>query len=52
MYQNSVKIPMGDWAEKRLKKLSETDMKRDESKVKRWIWKENSKLGRQKHGLS
>ena len=25
---------MGDWAEKRLKKLSETDMKRDESKVK------------------
>ena len=34
MYQNSVKIPMGDWAEKRLKKLSETDMKRDESKVK------------------
>ena len=34
MYQDSVKIPMGNWAEKRLKKLSETDMKRDESKVK------------------
>ena len=34
MYQDSVKIPVGDWAEKRLKKLSETDMKRDESKVK------------------
>ena len=34
MYQDSVKIPMGNWAEKRLKKLSKTDMKRDESKVK------------------
>ena len=34
MYQDSVKIPIGNWAEKRLKKLSETDMKRDESKVK------------------
>ena len=34
MYQDSVKIPIGNWAEKRLKKLSKTDMKRDESKVK------------------
>ncbi len=33
MYQNAVMIPMGDWAKTRLKKLSETDQKRDESKV-------------------
>ncbi len=33
MYQDAVKIPMGDWAETRLKKLSETDKIRDESKV-------------------
>jgi len=33
MYQDAVKIPMGDWADSRLKKLSETDRKRDESKV-------------------
>lgn len=26
-------VPMGDWAKKRLKNLSETDRKRDESKV-------------------
>ena len=34
MYQDSVMVPMGDWASARLKKLSETDKKRDESKVK------------------
>ncbi len=33
MYQEKVMIPMGDWAKSRLKKLSETDKKRDESKV-------------------
>lgn len=33
MYQEAVMIPMGDWAEKRLAKLSETDKTRDESKV-------------------
>lgn len=33
MYQNNVMVPMGDWAQKRLKKLSETDKIRDESKV-------------------
>ena len=26
-------VPMGDWAEKRLKNLSETDQNRDTSKV-------------------
>lgn len=33
MNQDAVKVPMGDWAQKRLKKLSETDKIRDESKV-------------------
>jgi site-specific DNA-methyltransferase (adenine-specific) len=33
MYQESVMVPTGDWAKARLKKLSETDKKRDESKV-------------------
>jgi DNA modification methylase len=34
MYQDSVMVPMGDWAKTRLKNLSETDKRRDESKVK------------------
>jgi site-specific DNA-methyltransferase (adenine-specific) len=33
MYQDEVKVPMGDWAKSRLKKLSETDKRRDNSKV-------------------
>jgi len=33
MYQESVMVPMGDWASTRLKNLSETDKKRDESRV-------------------
>jgi site-specific DNA-methyltransferase (adenine-specific) len=33
MFQDNVKIPMGDWAKQRLKNLSEKDMVRDESKV-------------------
>lgn len=33
MYQEAVMIPTGDWAEKRLKKLSDTDRRRDNSKV-------------------
>lgn len=33
MYQEAVMVPMGDWKDKRLKNLSETDKKRDESKV-------------------
>jgi len=32
MYQEEVKVPIGDWAENRLKKLSDTDMVRDNSK--------------------
>jgi site-specific DNA-methyltransferase (adenine-specific)/site-specific DNA-methyltransferase (cytosine-N4-specific) len=34
MYQESVMVPMGDWRHSRLRKLSETDRVRDESKVK------------------
>ncbi len=33
MYQESVMVPMGDWAKARLKNLSDTDKLRDESKV-------------------
>lgn len=33
MYQSAVMLPMGNWAEKRLKNLSETDKTRDASKV-------------------
>ena len=33
MYQDAVMIPVGDWAKTRLRKLSETDKKRDESRV-------------------
>lgn len=33
MYQDAVMVPTGDWAKSRLKKLSETDTRRDTSKV-------------------
>jgi site-specific DNA-methyltransferase (adenine-specific)/site-specific DNA-methyltransferase (cytosine-N4-specific) len=33
MYQDEVRVPMGDWKNSRLKSLSATDKKRDESKV-------------------
>ncbi len=33
MYQEEVMVPMGDWAKNRLKNLSVTDKRRDESKV-------------------
>ncbi len=33
MYQEKVMVPMGDWSKSRLKRLSDTDKKRDESKV-------------------
>jgi len=34
MFQQAVMVPTGDWAKTRLKKLSDTDKKRDESKVR------------------
>lgn len=33
MYQNAVRVPIGQWADKRLKNLSKTDMIRDNSRV-------------------
>lgn len=33
MYQDTVMVPMGDWAKTRLKNLSETDQRRDNSRV-------------------
>jgi DNA modification methylase len=33
MYQDAVMVPMGDWKHSRLKNLSETDKRRDNSKV-------------------
>jgi len=33
MYQEEVMVPMGDWAKTRLKNLSKTDMRRDDSRV-------------------
>lgn len=32
MFQDQVMVPVGDWAEKRLSRLSQTDLTRDESK--------------------
>lgn len=48
MYQDAVKVPIGDWSKTRLKNLSETDKTRDESKVgsgfgkkiENWVGKE------------
>jgi site-specific DNA-methyltransferase (adenine-specific)/site-specific DNA-methyltransferase (cytosine-N4-specific) len=48
MYQDSVKVPIGDWSKTRLKNLSDTDKTRDESKVgsgfgkkiENWVGKE------------
>ena len=39
MYQDAVMVPTGDWAKSRLKKLSDTDRMRDESKVGRGFGK-------------
>jgi site-specific DNA-methyltransferase (adenine-specific) len=33
MFQDAVRVPMGSWADKRLRKLSSTDRRRDESRV-------------------
>ena len=47
MYQDAVRVPMGDWAKTRLKNLSETDKKRDNSKVGSGFGKNVSKwIGR------
>lgn len=47
MNQETVMVPMGDWANSRLKNLSDTDKKRDESKVESGFGKNISNwLGR------
>ncbi len=47
MYQDEVRVPMGDWRHSRLKKLSDTDKRRDESKVGSGFGKNISKwIGR------
>lgn len=33
MYQDAVRVPMGDWSQSRLRNLSDTDKRRDESRV-------------------
>jgi site-specific DNA-methyltransferase (adenine-specific)/site-specific DNA-methyltransferase (cytosine-N4-specific) len=43
MYQDAVMVPMGEWAKTRLKKLSETDKIRDNSKVESGFGKNISK---------
>ena len=49
MFQENVMVPVGDWAETRLSKLSQTDLRRDESKVGSGFGKNVSKwLGRDK----
>ncbi len=48
MYQDKVRVPMGDWAKTRLKNLSETDKRRDNSKVGSGFGKNVSKwVGRE-----
>ena len=48
MYQEAVMVPVGDWAETRLKKLSDTDRRRDESRVNSGFGKNVSKwVGRE-----
>lgn len=48
MYQDKVMIPMGDWAKTRLKNLSETDKRRDNSRVGSGFGKNVSKwVGRE-----
>ncbi len=49
MYQESVMVPTGEWAQRRLGKLSKTDKRRDESKVGSGFGKNISNwLGRNK----
>lgn len=49
MYQDAVMVPMGDWADRRLKNLSETDKMRDPSKVGSGFGKKISNwIGREK----
>jgi len=49
MYQEAVMVPMGDWKHSRLRNLSETDRRRDESKVNSGFGKKiDNWIGREK----
>ena len=49
MYQEAVMVPVGDWSETRLRTLSETDKKRDQSRVDSGFGKNISNwIGREK----
>ena len=49
MYQEAVMVPMGEWANSRLRKLSKTDLRRDESRSQSGFGKNISNwLGREK----
>ncbi len=49
MYQEEVMVPMGDWAKLRLRNLSETDKRRDNSRVESGFGKNISNwVGRDK----
>jgi len=49
IYQEAVMVPVGEWSKTRLKNLSETDMRRDESKAKSGFGKNISNwIGRNK----
>lgn len=49
MYQEAVMVPVGDWSETRLRTLSETDKKRDQSRVDSGFGKNTSNwIGREK----
>lgn len=60
MNQEAVKVPIGDWSKTRLKNLSETDMRRDNSRsgssygknVSNWVGKETVYPGNVLHGSS
>ena len=45
MYQEAVMGPIGDWADTRLRTLSETDKRRDELKVQSGFGKNVSQIG-------
>lgn len=60
MNQDAVKVPIGDWSKTRLKNLSETDRRRDNSRsgssygknVSNWVGKETVYPGNVLHGSS
>lgn len=52
MYQDEVRVPMGDWKHSRLKNLSETDKRRDNSRVQSGFGEEDRQLDWARFSLS